>query len=104
MDIPPQSAITRDNVSDYRSVFSAVFSEFYMFRRLYGLSEAETARLKEHLVEMGLTEGVVIEDGAFANLALSTGQMRQASKFAILVLSKTHGAAIMTVDPPSLLQ
>ena len=36
--------------------------------------------------------------------AVSTGQIRQASKFAILVLSQAHGASISIVDPPSLMQ
>lgn len=69
--------VTRDNVSDYRSVFATVFSEFYMFRRLYGLSDAEQARLLQHVDEMGLSEGVAVKDGGFTNLALSTGQMRR---------------------------
>jgi putative ATP-binding cassette transporter len=69
--------VTRDTVSDYRSVFSAVFSEFYMFRKLYGLSTDERTRLLAHVDEMGLSQGVAVKDGGFANLALSTGQMRR---------------------------
>ncbi len=69
--------VTRENVSDYRSVFAAVFSEFYMFRQLYGLSSEERDKLDTHIKEMGLSEGVSIAGDAFANLALSTGQMRR---------------------------
>ena len=69
--------VTRENVSDYRSVFAAVFSEFYMFRQLYGLSPEERQKLDENIQEMGLSEGVSIAGDAFANLALSTGQMRR---------------------------
>ena len=70
-------AITRANVSEYRGVFSAVFSEFYMFRRLYGLTSADREKLNEHIKEMGLAEGVSIADDEFTNLSLSTGQMRR---------------------------
>ncbi|MCP3971403.1 MAG: cyclic peptide export ABC transporter [Rhodobacteraceae bacterium] len=69
--------VTRANVSDYRGVFAAVFSEFYMFRHLYGLSEDERIRLQEHIEELGISEGVSIVGDQFSNLALSTGQMRR---------------------------
>ena len=69
--------ISRANVADYRGVFAAVFSEFYMFRQLYGLSDEEKDRMLRHIKELGLAEGVSISDGMFDNLSLSTGQMRR---------------------------
>ena len=69
--------VTRDTVADYRGVFSAVFSEFYLFRHLFGLTEDERARLQEHIVELGLGEGVSITGDEFDSLSLSTGQMRR---------------------------
>ncbi|KMW57398.1 Ferric iron ABC transporter, ATP-binding protein [Candidatus Rhodobacter oscarellae] len=69
--------VTPETISDYRSVFAAVFSEFYMFKRLYGLDAQERERLLEHIAEMGLSEGVALEEEEFSNLALSTGQMRR---------------------------
>jgi putative ATP-binding cassette transporter len=69
--------VTRDTVADYRGVFSAVFSEFYLFRHLFGLTEEERARLQEHITELGLGEGVSITGDEFDSLSLSTGQMRR---------------------------
>jgi len=69
--------VTRENVSAYRGVFSAVFSEFYMFKQLYGLTDEERARLQANIDELGLAEGVSIDGDSFANLSLSTGQMRR---------------------------
>ncbi len=69
--------VTRDNVAEYRSVFSAVFSEFYLFRHLDGLSEEDRKRLQEHIEEMGLVEGISIVDNQFTSLELSTGQLRR---------------------------
>jgi putative ATP-binding cassette transporter len=69
--------VTRENVSAYRGVFAAVFSEFYMFQHLYGMTDAERARLDTHIEEMGISEGVSIDGKSFNNLALSTGQMRR---------------------------
>lgn len=69
--------VTRENVADYRGVFSAVFSEFYMFRHLYGMTEEERARLQANIEELGLGEGISIAGDRFTNLSLSTGQMRR---------------------------
>ena len=69
--------VTRETVGEYRGVFAAVFSEFYMFRHLFGLTEEERGRLQNNIEELGIVEGVSIEGDAFANLALSTGQMRR---------------------------
>ncbi|MEL7117548.1 MAG: ATP-binding cassette domain-containing protein, partial [Pseudomonadota bacterium] len=49
--------VNRANISEYRSVFSAVFSEFYLFRKLYGLSPEAETRLVSHIDEMGLGDG-----------------------------------------------
>ena len=69
--------VTRDNIGDYRGLFSAVFSEFYLFRHLYGLTHEERERLQVHIEELGLAEGVSIADDKFSSLSLSTGQMRR---------------------------
>jgi putative ATP-binding cassette transporter len=69
--------VTRESVGDYRGLFSAVFSEFYLFRHLYGLTPDERERLQVHIEELGLAEGVSIVDDSFSSLSLSTGQMRR---------------------------
>lgn len=69
--------VTRDNIGHYRGLFSAVFSEFYLFRQLYGLTEEERTRLQTHIDELGLAQGVSVTGDAFSSLSLSTGQMRR---------------------------
>ena len=69
--------VTRDTIGDYRGLFSAVFSEFYLFRHLYGLTEEERARLQHHIEELGLADGVSVIGDRFSSLSLSTGQMRR---------------------------
>ncbi|GGF05619.1 cyclic peptide export ABC transporter [Stappia taiwanensis] len=61
----------------YRSLFSAVFSEFHLFNRLYGLTEAECDALPAHLADLDIDHRVGIDDGKFSTLALSTGQRRR---------------------------
>lgn len=69
--------VTRDHIADYRAAFSAVFSEFYLFRQLYGLTPSEREKLAGHIETLGLAQGVSITGDAFASLSLSTGQMRR---------------------------
>lgn len=69
--------VTTATLQDYRDLFSAVFSEFHLFSRLYGLDEAEQAKVPSHLAELDLAHRVRIENGAFSTLALSTGQKRR---------------------------
>lgn len=69
--------VTAARLQDYRNLFSAVFSEFHLFARLYGLDEVEQAKVPPHLAELDLAHRVRIEDGAFSTLALSTGQKRR---------------------------
>lgn len=69
--------VTGETLAEYRGLFSAVFSEFYLFRYLYGMTGPELDRLGTHIAELGLTEGVAIQDRSLANLALSTGQKRR---------------------------
>lgn len=71
------NSVTRDSIGDYRGLFSAVFSEFYLFRHLYGLTPEERVRLQVHIEEFGLAEGISIADNRFSSLSLSTGQMRR---------------------------
>jgi len=76
--------VTPEGIGRYRELFAAVFSEFYLFKTLYGMTEAERDRLETHIAELGLAEGVSLKDGAFSSLALSTGQMRRLALSAAL--------------------
>lgn len=69
--------ITRETVAEYRSVFSAVFSEFHLFRHLDGMDETARSNLLHHIEEMGIAESVSLDGDEFAELQLSTGQMRR---------------------------
>ncbi|WP_156884655.1 cyclic peptide export ABC transporter [Stappia stellulata] len=70
-------AVGTANLIRYRSLFSAVFSEFHLFSRLYGLSDDERAAIPGHLAELDLAHRVSVTDEKFSTLALSTGQKRR---------------------------
>jgi len=62
----------------YRQVFSAVFSDFYLFDRLLGLGAADLDRQAQRwLAELKLDRKVTVEHGALSTTALSTGQRKR---------------------------
>ncbi len=61
----------------YREFFSAVFSDFHVFRRLYGLADAADARVLDLLEDLELAARTDVVDRAFTNVDLSTGQRKR---------------------------
>jgi len=83
---PPESGsiildgrpITNQNRDDYRQLFSAVFSDFYLFEDLLGLDSADLdAQARDYLMQLHLHHKVKIENGAFSTTALSQGQRKR---------------------------
>jgi cyclic peptide transporter len=67
----------------YRSHFSAVFSDYHLFDRLYGLGNGSRERAQELLGELGLSDKTALDDRRFTTLDLSVGQRK---RLALLVL------------------
>jgi putative pyoverdin transport system ATP-binding/permease protein len=71
--------VTDENRERYRQSFSVVFSDFYLFSRLFGLAEApgSAARVQRWLAELDLASKVRFEDGELSTLDLSHGQRKR---------------------------
>lgn len=70
--------ITDDNREWYRQHFSAVFSDFYLFGRLVGLTNNNLdTRAQQFLVQLQLNHKVEIKDGVLSTTALSQGQRKR---------------------------
>lgn len=71
-------AITEGNRDDYRQLFSVVFSDFYLFRNLFGLDSDNCAlAASDYLVKLKLDEKVEIKERMFSTIDLSHGQRRR---------------------------
>ncbi len=58
--------------------FSAVFSDFHLFERLYGIDVAnKEEEIAAHLATLELSDVVAIRDGRFSTTRLSAGQRRR---------------------------
>jgi putative ATP-binding cassette transporter len=70
--------ITNENRDQYRQLFAAVFSDFYLFDQLLGLeSPGLDAQAAEYLEALHLQYKVKINNGALSTTALSQGQRKR---------------------------
>lgn len=65
------------DLAGYRELFTAVFADFHLFDRLYGIGTVDPARVTGLIETMRLSHKVRFEDGRFTDLALSTGQRKR---------------------------
>jgi putative pyoverdin transport system ATP-binding/permease protein len=70
--------IADDNREWYREHFSVVFSDFHLFNKLLGQSDAHTERLaSEYLRLLHMDQKVTVRERAFSTLDLSQGQRKR---------------------------
>jgi putative ATP-binding cassette transporter len=70
--------ITDQDRDVYRQHFSVVFSDFFLFDSILGISDAlPEARVNEYLAQLQLDRKVSITEGRFSTTALSQGQRRR---------------------------
>ncbi|HWW71551.1 MAG TPA: cyclic peptide export ABC transporter [Duganella sp.] len=71
------TAITAANLYQARQNISAIYLDFYLFTRLYGLSPAALARAPAYLERLGLAHKVTLEHGRLSTVSLSAGQRKR---------------------------
>jgi putative ATP-binding cassette transporter len=69
--------VSADTATWYRSHFAAVFSEYHLFDRLYGLGDVPAERVSELLALMQISHKTAYENGRFTTLDLSHGQRKR---------------------------
>ncbi len=69
--------LASDQMQDYRDQFSAIFSDFHLSRRLYGIADPDPARISRLLTRLELQDKVSVNDDTFSTIDLSTGQRKR---------------------------
>ncbi len=82
---------TRD---EYRSLMSAIFSDYHLFHRLYGMAESELSEIDRLLAKFRLDDKTELADGEFSTLDLSGGQRRRLA----LIVSLLEKRPILLLD------
>ena len=80
-------ALVAEQRQAYREQFSAVFSDFYLFQEILGLSAARRAAAGEWLQRLDLAGKTQVEGDGLSSVALSAGQRKRLA-FAIAMLEE----------------
>lgn len=72
----------------YRELFSAIFSDYHLFVRLYGLADVDDRKVYDLLRLMQLETKTAWNDGRFENQELSTGQKKRLALIVSLLEDK----------------
>jgi putative pyoverdin transport system ATP-binding/permease protein len=73
---------------DYRELFSAIFSDYHLFDRLYGLAGVDDFEVHSLLERMQLQAKTTWHKGRFLNQELSTGQRKRLALIVSLLEDK----------------
>ncbi len=71
-----------------RDQISIIFSDFHLFRRLYGLGEQDPEQITELLREMQIDQKTAIRGDSFTTIQLSTGQRKRLALIVALLEDK----------------
>jgi putative ATP-binding cassette transporter len=82
---------TRDT---YRALMSAIFFDYHLFHKLYGIPEPEPGELERLLKQFRLADKTGVSDGEFRTLDLSGGQRRRLA----LIVSLLEKRPILLLD------
>jgi putative ATP-binding cassette transporter len=72
----------------WRNCISAVFADYHLFSRLYGISDAALARMPALLELLEMSDKVSLRDGAFSTVDLSAGQRKRLALITALLEDK----------------
>ncbi len=82
------------NYANHRELFSVIFTDFYLFERLYGLEHVDQQKVNELLKTMRIDEKTQVVDHEITERNLSTGQKKRLA----LVISLLEDKSIYVFD------
>ncbi|MGK4008333.1 cyclic peptide export ABC transporter [Sorangium sp. So ce1036] len=74
-----------ENVAAYREMISAIYTDFHLFSKLYGMLDAEEGAVRALIAQMGLEGKTSFERQRFTRRNLSTGQRKRLATIVTLL-------------------
>jgi putative pyoverdin transport system ATP-binding/permease protein len=69
--------VTHENAASYRALFSSVFSDFHLFKRLYGVEPSAMHEALDLLGTFEVADKTRLQEDAFTTIDLSDGQRKR---------------------------
>jgi len=73
---------------EYGELFSIIFTDFHLFRKLYGIEHVDQNELNQLIQKMSLEKKTKYVNGKFTNIDLSTGQKKRLAYIAAIMEDK----------------
>ncbi len=70
-------ALDQSTEQPYREMFTTIFGEFHLYRKLHGIRDPDPQRIETLLGELALSGRIRFTDGRFSSTELSTGQRKR---------------------------
>ena len=86
--------VTAETRNRYRALMSAIFFDYHLFQRLYGINELEPGEVDRLLKQFRLSDKTGLSGGEFRTLDLSGGQRRRLA----LIVSLLEKRPILLLD------
>jgi len=83
-----------ERMQSYRDQISAIFSDYHLSRRLYGVPDTDPARVRALLERLEMQNKASVSDGAFSTVDLSTGQRKRLA----LVVAQLEDKPVIVLD------
>ena len=87
-------AVEAELMQGYRDQISAIFSDYHLSRRLYGLADVDPTRVQCLLERLEMQDKVSVYEGAFSTVSLSSGQRKRLA----LVVSLLEDKRVIVLD------
>jgi putative ATP-binding cassette transporter len=79
---------------DYRELIAAIFPDFHLFQKLYGIPDPDVAEIDRLLTQFHLIDKTRVTDGDFRTVDLSSGQRKRLA----LIVSLLEKRPILLLD------
>jgi putative ATP-binding cassette transporter len=86
--------VNGNNLNTYRALMSAIFFDYHLFRRLYGINDTDPVEVSRLLRQFRLEDKTGLSNGEFRTLELSGGQRRRLA----LIVSLLEKRPILLLD------
>lgn len=77
--------LNRDNYADYKTMYSAVFNDYYLFDQFYGNESFDKEKAAHYLQLFEIEGKVEVVETGFSSIDLSTGQRKRLALVATLL-------------------
>ncbi len=86
--------VTADRLASYRNLFTPIFTDFHIFKRILGVPNLDENKVRELIARMDLVGKTDVKDKRLTHTDLSTGQKKRLA----LILAKLDNRPIYIFD------